>query len=152
MTSPPFSSEYIEQELQKAKYEPALGIRLARLSTMTASGKEITLAVVRLDPGKQLIPHLHEIDGEICVPLSEGVLTLGGAQKDEKGDYKTDKEGKILVDWEEPIQLIPGSPIQILPAIAHHLLAPTDKPLTVFFFLPSSHLGEDRKFVVYPKI
>ncbi len=150
MTNPLFNSEYIEQQLAEANYEPALGIRLARLSTMTSGGQEVTLAVVRLDPGKQLIPHLHEMDGEICVPLSEGVLTLGTAQKDEEGNYKTDSEGKILVDWEKPIQLIPGSPIQILPAIAHHLLAPADQPLTVFFFLPTTHLGEDRKFVTYP--
>lgn len=146
-----FNSSYIEEKLTEAKYDPALGIRLSRLTTMMVSGKELTLVVVRVDKGKQLIPHLHEIDGETCVPLTEGVLTLGHAQKDEKGDYKLDYEGKIIVDWEKGQTLVPGKPIEILPAVAHHLLA-LEKPVTVLFFLPTAHLGEDRKFVTYPNI
>lgn len=145
-------SEYIEKKLSEAKYEPALGIRLSRLATMTVSEKELTLIVVRLDPGKQLVPHLHEIDGEMCVPLTKGVLTLGNPEKDSKGVYKKDNEGRIIVNWEKGQNLIPGEPIQIPPAVAHHLLAPNDQSVTVFFYLPTTHLGEDRKFVIYPRI
>lgn len=141
---------FIEQKLQEAKYEPALGIRLIRLATMDVSGKDITLIVVRLDPGKQLIPHLHEIDGEICFPLSEGILTLGKAKQDINGKYKINKEGKILVAWNTPIKITPGNPIEIPPGVPHHLYAPNNTPVTVCFFLPATHLGEDRKFVTYP--
>lgn len=145
------SSAFISRKLQEAKYDPNLGIRLTRLGSMDVSGKEITLIAVQLDPGKQLIPHLHEIDGEICIPLTGGILTLGKALKSERGVYKVDNEGKILVKWDKPQNLIIGKPIEIHQAEAHHLLAPADKPVTVFFYLPATHLGIDRKFVVYPK-
>lgn len=146
-----FDLSFIEEKLAEAKYEPALGIRLARLATATVSKTEMTLIVVRIDQGKQLIPHLHEEGGEVCLPLTEGILTLGNAKKDQKGEYMMDQEGKIIVNWEKGQNLTPGKPIEILPAVAHHLYA-SKKPLTVFFFLPTTHLGEDRKFVVYPKI
>jgi len=143
--------DYVEKKLQEASYEPKLGIRLIRLSTMDVSGKDITLIAVRLDPGKQLIPHLHETDGEICFPLSEGVITLGNAVRDENNKYKVDGE-KIVVEWGNQELLIPGKPIEIAPGIPHHLYAPKDTPVTVLFFLPATHLGEDRKFVTFPKI
>lgn len=145
------NSEYIEQKLSEAKYEPLLGIRLVRLSTMTVNGVEMTLIVVRLDPHKQLIPHLHGTGDEICVPLTRGVITLGRPRKDEKGEYKIDSEGKIIVDWKTSQELIPGKPIPILPGEAHHLLA-KENPVTVFFYLPVTHLGEDRRFVIYPEL
>lgn len=145
-----FSLGYIEQKLNEAKYESALGIRLSRLATTIVSGKEMTLVAVRLDPGKQLVPHLHEIDGEICFPLSDGIITLGKTQKDKNGGYKMDREGKIIVIWLKPQNLIPGRPVEILPGVAHHLLAPAGNSVTVLFFLPATHLGEDRKFVTYP--
>lgn len=115
------------------------------------SGKEMTLIAVRLDPGKELIPHLHEIDGEICFPLSTGILTLGKTQKDENGDYKIDSDGKIVVTWLKPQTLIPGRSVEILPGVAHHLLAPVDQSVTVLFFLPITHLVEDRRFVTCPQ-
>lgn len=145
-----FNLEYINQKLNEAKYESALGIRLSRLATTIVSGKEMTLIAVRLDPGKQLVPHLHEVDGEICFPLTKGVLTLGKTQRSENGDYKIDSDEKIVVTWLKPQTLIPGRSIEILPGVAHHLLAPKNKSVTVLFFLPTTHLSEDRKFVTNP--
>ncbi len=143
--------DYIEEKLKEASYEPKLGIRLIRLATMDVSGKDITLIAVHLDPGKQLIPHLHEIDGEICFPLSEGIITLGKAVRNEDDNYKVDGE-KIIVEWGSSESLIPGKPIEIAPGVPHHLYAPKDTPVTVLFFLPATHLGEDRKFVTFPKM
>ena len=147
-----FNSDYIEKKLEEATYNASLGIRLIRIATMDVSGKDITLIVVKLDPGKQLIPHLHEIDGEICIPLSAGLLTLGKAIRDKKGMYKTDAEGKILVDWDTPQKITPGKPIEIAPGIPHHLYAPAKKAVILFFILPATHLEGDKKFVTYPQI
>ncbi len=147
-----FDTSFIEEKLTEAKYEPTLGIRLIRLATMHVSGKEIALIVIRLDPGKQLIPHMHEIDGEICFPLSKGIITLGKVIKDKNGSYNINDDGKILVDWDIQQNLIPGQPIQIPPEVAHHLYAPTKEAVTVCFFLPSAHLDVDKKFVTFPKI
>lgn len=147
-----FNSDYIKQKLDESTYNSSLGIRLIKIATMDVSGKEVTLIAVKLDPGKQLIPHLHEIDGEICIPLSEGLMTLGKAIRDEKGDYKVDHEAKIMVEWEESQKIYPGKPIEIAPGIAHHLLAPKDQPIIVFFLLPATHLEGDKKFVTYPEI
>lgn len=147
-----FNSTFIEQQLQKASYNASLGISVNRLATMDVSGKNITLIVIKLDAGKQLIPHLHENDGEICIPISEGILTLGKAVRDKKGKYRLNKKGKIIVEWGTPQEIIPGKPIEITPGIPHHLYAHTKNPVIVLFLLPVTHLEADKKFVTDPQI
>jgi len=138
------TSEKIETMLKDAPYEPALGIRFMQLTTTPIDGKKIALIAIKLDKGKQLIPHLHEVDGEILFPLTKGLLRLG------KASNKKDKEGKIVVEWDKPQELIPCNALTILPGIPHHITAPDDSDCMVLFFLPETHLSVDRKFVTYP--
>lgn len=140
---------YLEEKLLEATYEPELGIRLVHLTPTEIAGKKLELIAVKVDPGKQLIPHLHEIDGEICIPLTEGIARLGEAQKDTSGEYVMETD-KIVVDWEKPQTLTPGKSFDILAGKAHYFYATPDKPCLLLFILPETHLGEDRKFVIYP--
>jgi len=140
---------FIEEKLQEAPYEPALGVRLVHLTPTEIDGKKLELIAIKLDPDKQLIPHLHQVDGEICIPLTEGVARLGEAKKNESGEYVM-QEDKIVVDWEEAQTLIPGKSFNIIAGKAHYLAALPDNPFVLLFILPATHLGTDRKFVVYP--
>lgn len=136
--------ETVEEILKDAPYKPELGIRLAQLTTTPVGNKTFALVAIKLDKGKQLIPHMHEVDGEILYPLTKGVLCLG------KATDETDSEGKIVAEWEEPQEFIPGNPVTILPGVTHHITAPADSDCMVLFFLPDTHLTTDRKFVTYP--
>lgn len=144
------SASTIKKLLKKAPYEPKLGIRLAQLTTTPVGNQIYSLVAIQLDKNKQLIPHLHEIDGEILYPLTSGVLRLGKALQNKNGEYQKDKEGKVLVKWDAPQKLIPGNPITILPKIPHHITAGKTSNCMVLFFLPQTHLNTDRKFVNYP--
>lgn len=144
------SPETIEALLKDAPYEPSLGIRISKLTSIPIGDQTYFLIAIKLDRGKQLIPHLHEKDGEILYPLTSGVLRLGKAIKHDQ-NYQKDSDDKILVDWDKPQTLIPGNPINILPAIPHHIIAPKDADCMVLFFLPATHLTTDKKFVVYPQ-
>lgn len=143
------SPESVEELLKDAPYEPSLGIRLMKLTTTPVGDQTFTLIAVKLDKGKQLIPHLHEMDGEILYPLTSGVLRLGKAIKKDQ-EYEKNSEDKILVNWDEPQTLVPGNPVSIQPAEAHHIAASEDKDCMALFFLPATHLTTDKKFVVSP--
>lgn len=140
---------YLQERLKEAKYEPELGVRLIQLTPTEFGGVKTILIAIQLDPGKRLVPHLHEKDGEICIPLTEGIARLGDAKKDEKGDYIVE-EDKVAVDWEEEMILTPGKSFDMPAGKAHWLYAYGDKPFVLFFVLPESHLGIDRRFVTYP--
>ncbi|MDE2026899.1 MAG: hypothetical protein KGJ07_10535 [Patescibacteria group bacterium] len=145
------SPKTIESLLQKAPYEPALGIRLVQLTTTPVDDKLFVLIAIKLDKGKQLVPHLHEYDGEILFPLTPGKLTLGKPLRNNKGEFETAQDGKVSVVWESSQQLIPGNPVSILPAVPHHIVASDAIDCMILFFLPQTHLSSDRKFVNYPK-
>src|SRR5579872_4510091 len=98
-----FSSN-LEEKLQNAPYDPALGIRLVVLEEATLAGKTMELLAVEADPGKELVPHLHEGDEEIVLPITKGVLQLGKAQKDEMNNYKMEGD-KIIVSWDKPMSV-----------------------------------------------
>lgn len=145
-----FDLAFIEKELAKAPYEPALGIRLARLQEAVIVGKKTVLVAVKIDAGKQLKPHVHEFDEEIVLPLTKGFLQLGQPQKNAQGEYEMD-EDTVVVKWNEPQELQPGKTLQLQEAEAHFVYAAEDSDCIVLFFLPETHLGEDRKFVTFPQ-
>lgn len=142
---------YLEEVLQKGEFHAELGIRIGILDQTEIGGEQIELIVVKVDPGRQLIPHLHETGGEICIPVTMGLLTLGDAQKNTDGSYKMNGEGKILVDWGKHQQLTPGKALNVLPGKAHHLFAPKESAFVLMFLLPKTHLSTDRKFTTYPQ-
>lgn len=99
------SASTIEKLLKNAPYEPELGIRLTQLATTLVGNQIYSLVAIKLDRGKLLIPHLHEIDGEILYPLTSGVLRLGKALLKKNGEYQKNKDGKVLVQWDNPQNL-----------------------------------------------
>lgn len=141
--------DYLEEKLQEAVYEPKLGVRLVHLSSTDISGKQLEHVAVKIDAGKQLTPHVHEVDGEICIPLTQGIARLGDPKKNSNGTYVME-EDKVIVDWEEAKNLVPGKSFHIPAGKAHYFAASSESPLIVFFILPATHLSTDRKFVVYP--
>lgn len=143
-----FSSN-LEKKLRHAPYDPALGIRLVVLEEANLAGKPMELLGVEADPGKELVPHLHEGDEEIVLPITKGVLQLGKAQKDESGNYKMEGD-KIVVSWNEPMTVEPGKALKLEAGEAHFLHASGENPFVVLFLLPKSHHEEDRKFVTHP--
>lgn len=141
---------FLEKELEKATFEPALNLHIARLGKTSIGEVTANLIIVKLEAGKQLIPHLHEHDGEICLPLTHGKIRLGKARKNNMGAYEM-RGDKIVVDWNEEIVVEPGKSLEILPAEAHHFAAPADRDFYLCFVLPEAHLGPDRKYVTSPE-
>jgi mannose-6-phosphate isomerase-like protein (cupin superfamily) len=142
-------SKYLQQQLDNAEYEPSIGIRIAHLSKTLIGGTETQLIVIKLDPGKALIPHLHEIGGEIWIPLTQGEFILGDAEKDDDGKYKYLGD-KVAVKWEEPFAAEIGKSFEVPAGKAHFFRALKNEEMLIYIFIPSGHLKDDKKFVVPP--
>lgn len=144
------SSNYLNKQLANAQYEESIGIRIAHLAKTSIGGVDTELIIVKLDPGKALIPHLHETDGEIWIPLTNGSFVLGDA-KTQETDGKYVYEGdKVVVDWDKPFAAEIGKSFEVPAGRAHYFKALTDEEMLVFIIIPSEHLKGDKKFVTQP--
>ena len=154
MTNTPLSLDlqYLQEQLFKAPYNTNLGVRKLDYGNTTIGGVSVSTILIQIDPGKELLPHLHETEGgEIWIPLSTGQLYLGKAQKNESSEYIVDTDQKIHVEWDNPIELIPFKSVEVPVNIAHYLYASGEKPLIVIIFLPTSHPATDIKYTTHPK-
>lgn len=144
------SSDYLNKQLAVAEYEESIGIRIAHLAKTSVGGVDTELIIVKLDPGKALIPHLHEVDGEIWIPLTKGSFILGDAKTD-KSDGKYIYEGeKVVVDWDVPFAAEIGKSFEVPAGKAHFFKALPNEEMLVFIIVPSEHLKDDKKFVTHP--
>lgn len=144
------SSDYLNKQLAEAEYEASIGIRIAHLSKTSIGGVDTELIIVKLDPGKALIPHLHETDGEIWIPLTEGSFILGDAKKEEADGKYIYEADKVVVDWDEPFAAEIGKSFEVPAGKAHYFKALPDDEMLVFIIIPSDHLKSDKKFVTQP--
>lgn len=141
---------FIQQELAKSTYDPALGVRVVYLAKTTIGGIVVEHIAVQMDAGKGLRPHVHEHNGEIGIALTKGVMRFGTLVRDDNGNFVWEQD-EVKVNWEEEISLVPGGSFEVPEGKAHDFHATESEEFLVFFILPASHLGEDRKFVVPPK-
>lgn len=144
------NSAFLKRRLDEAEYESSIGIRIAHLSRTTIGNTETELIAIKLDPGKALIPHLHEIGGEIWIPLTDGEFILGDAEKDEVGKYKYQDE-KVVVKWEEPFKAEIGKSFEVPAGKAHFFRALENAEMLILIVIPSGHLQNDKKFVTAPE-
>src|SRR5580704_5989524 len=102
-----FDLPFIKNELTKAPYDLALGVRVVHLQKTHIGGVEVENVAVQMDAGKGLRPHVHEHNGEIGIPMTKGFVRFGNPQRDKKGEYIWESD-EVKVDWEEEIILEPG--------------------------------------------
>lgn len=145
-----FNLSFLQQELAKASYDPALGVRAVHLIKTNIGGIDVEHVAVQMDAGKGLRPHVHEHNGEVAIPMTKGYVRFGTPIRDDAGEYVWEND-EVKVDWEEPMLLEPGKSFEVPEGKAHDFYATQDEEFVIFFILPSNHLGEDRKFVVAPR-
>ncbi len=145
-----FSLENLIQKLSQATYDPSIGITDVVLEEIAVRGEKLRQLLVKLDPGKELVPHLHEKDDEVGTILTSGTMYFGDAKKE--GDhYLLDNEGKIVIEWGTPMQYTSGETFTIPAGKAHHFVAGDAEPFLLLITLPATHItGEDRKFTTHP--
>lgn len=145
-----FRMEHLHQKLSQVKYDLSIGIKDIVLETITVRGVTLLQLLAQIDAERELTPHLHEVDEEVGIVLTSGMVYVGDAQKKD-GKYVVDAEGRIVVDWQKPHSYPSGETFATPDGKAHQFAAGENEPFIYLITVPKAHItGEDRKFTTYP--
>ena len=106
--------------------------------------------IARLEPGAVIEDHIHELGGQIVVPLTPVIETRGRLRLSMFGDYRRDDQERILTRMDTPELILDATPRLIGEKEVHGYQSPMTSHYTdLLFLLPKKHaMGEDNRLCV----